>query len=158
MNRLNLKSKKIEREVLENYKINSPSKLPLENKKILGFSDYQVLVILPNTKKEYLGWHQDSRYFSYSHKKSSNIISWTPIFITNKNATASLDIIKESHKIGVLHHNENLHKTRKSVSLQKRGRFYISENDIDLKKKININVNTGKSLVFDANIVHRTPT
>ena len=38
MKKLNLRSKKIEQEVLKNYKINSPSKLPLENKKY--FKEY----------------------------------------------------------------------------------------------------------------------
>ena len=39
MKKLSKKSKTIEQEVLQNYKINSPSKLPLENKSYLNVSD-----------------------------------------------------------------------------------------------------------------------
>lgn len=124
----------------------------------LGFADFQILVILPNTKKEYLGWHQDSAYFRYSSKLSSNLVVWTPISMTSKIINGSLDLIANSHKNGPVPHYENLRKKRKKVSLKQRGRFFIEEKKINMKKKINISVNSGKSLIFEANMIHRTST
>ena len=122
----------------------------------LGFADFQILVMLPNTKKEHLGWHQDSAYFRYSNKLSSNLVVWTPISMTSKIVNGSLDLIEKSNKKGPIKHDENLSKIRKKVSLNQRGRFFIDEKKINMKNKINISVESGKSLIFDANMIHRT--
>lgn len=126
------------------------------NKVNLGIADFQILVMLPNTKKEYLGWHQDSAYFKYSEKLYSNLVVWTPISMTNRKINGSLDLIEKSNNIGPINHKENLTKMRKQVSLSKRGKFFINHEKINLQNKVNISVDSGESLIFDANMIHRT--
>ena len=78
--------------------------------------------------------------------------------MSSKIVNGSLDLILNSNKKGPITHYENLNKKRKKVSLKQRGRFFIDEKKINIKNKINISVQSGKSLIFDANIIHRTST
>ena len=43
--------------------------LQMKSKSLITFADFQFLVMLPNKKKEQLGWHQDSKYFDFTKKK-----------------------------------------------------------------------------------------
>ena len=130
-------------------------KLP-EDKIRLGFADFQVLVMMPNTKKEYLGWHQDSAYFHYSRKNLTNLVVWTPFSMISSNVNGSLDLIAKSHKKGSVTHIENNYINRKKNLLAKRGKLYIDETKINLKDKVTTKIKSGESLIFDANTIHRT--
>tara|TARA_Y100000746_G_C15457739_1_gene430002 strand:+ start:227 stop:961 length:735 start_codon:yes stop_codon:yes gene_type:complete len=151
---------KIQSIFFSNRVANKIKRLFSQSKKLseikIGFADFQILVMLPKSKKENLGWHQDSAYFKYSRKNFSNLVVWTPISLTSDIVNGSLDIVRESHKKGIIFHNENLHKNRKKVSIEKRGRFYIDKKKISQKKIVNLKVKSGESLIFDANSIHRT--
>ena len=57
MSKLSKKAKKIEHDVLKNYTINSPSKLPIENKKylkIILLKERNCLEIVLNCQNKYL--------------------------------------------------------------------------------------------------------
>lgn len=127
-----------------------------EDKIRLGFADFQVLVMNPNTKKEYLGWHQDSAYFPYSTKNLTNLVVWTPFSMICSNVNGSLELIAKSYKKGPVTHIKNNYKNRKKILLAKRGKFYIDETKINLKDKVTPKIKSGESLIFDANTIHRT--
>lgn len=122
----------------------------------LTFSHFQFLIILPNSKKNNLGWHQDSAYFTESKKKNSTYVCWTPISMVGSTVNGGLEIINNSHLFGPLHHKINKNNFRKKVSLEKRGKLYFDIKKIKKKKILNCNIKSGQSLFFESNMIHRS--
>ena len=123
----------------------------------LSFANFQFLIMLPGTKIENLGWHQDSRYFKFSNKINSSFILWTSISSRRKKVNGTLSVFPESHKQGSIIHSQNILKFRKKAPINKRGLYFINTKKLNrLKKKKNINFTSGDTLLFDGNIVHKT--
>jgi hypothetical protein len=96
----------------------------------IAFADFQFLVMLPDTKKENLGWHQDSQYFKPSNIQNSSIILWTSISTAEKDINGSLYVLPGSHKNGLINHKENSLNKRKKVSQNKRGKYFVDEKNL----------------------------
>jgi hypothetical protein len=125
-------------------------------KQYLAYSDYQFLIILPNSKKEHLGWHQDSGYFKNSENPGNSLICWTSLSLFSDKVSGSLELLEGSHLNGIVSHAKNDPRIRKKVNLNKRGSVFINQRIVASYTKKNINIKSGSSLIFDANVIHRT--
>lgn len=123
----------------------------------IAFADFQFLIMLPSKKKrEYLGWHQDSKYFEVSKSKKSSIICWTSISSSSNKVNGALSVMPGSHNLGRIHHIKNSKSKIKKNSSKRKGKFYISEDKINKFKAKNCFINSGQSIVFDSHLVHRS--
>ena len=141
-------SKKFEKKLKEYFSQN-------DKKSQLTFSHFQFLIILPNTKRNNLGWHQDSAYFTESKNQNSTYVCWTPFSMIGSKVNGGLEILQNSNLLGPLKHNINSNNLRKKASLAKRGKLYLDVKTIK-NKILNLSIKSGESLFFESNMVHRS--
>ena len=130
--------------------------LQMKSRSLITFADFQFLVMLPNKKKEQLGWHQDSKYFEFTKNKRSSLILWTSLRVTGKKVTSSLMLMPGSHNEGRIDHHQNHSKKIKKSSRAKRGKYFINKEKLKKFKPKTFFINSDQSLLLDSNMVHRS--
>jgi ectoine hydroxylase-related dioxygenase (phytanoyl-CoA dioxygenase family) len=112
--------------------------------------------MLPGSKVNNLGWHQDSSYFPYTNQPNTSLVTWTSFSYKNK-IDGNIELIPSSHLRGKINHKKNIFDKRKKVKLDKRGMYYLEKKKLNgFPKPVSSDTCSGETVFFDTNIVHRT--
>jgi len=120
-----------------------------------ALNNYQLYLQSPLDETNINGVHQDSSYFGTMCSPNNSFVLWMPFRNVDKDSGA-IEVIRGSHKNGLLPHLQNTIENRKSGKRNTKGFNYLDSNFYNENEFESVDCSSEEAIIMNFNLIHRS--